>query len=67
MTVLIHGAGGDVARGEGMVLTAEPSDPVAGHAACGRPARDLRVAGDGNEWQTWRRSLHDFAPRLFQQ
>ena len=24
-------------------------------------------AGTDHEWQTWRRSLHDFAPRLFQQ
>jgi enterochelin esterase family protein len=23
--------------------------------------------GTAHEWQTWRRSLHDFAPRLFQQ
>jgi enterochelin esterase family protein len=22
--------------------------------------------GTDHEWQTWRRSLHDFAPRLFQ-
>jgi enterochelin esterase-like enzyme len=22
--------------------------------------------GTAHEWQTWRRSLHDFAPRLFQ-
>jgi enterochelin esterase family protein len=22
--------------------------------------------GTSHEWQTWRRSLHDFAPRLFQ-
>ena len=22
-------------------------------------------AGTAHEWQTWRRSLHDFAPRLF--
>jgi len=22
-------------------------------------------AGTSHEWQTWRRSLHDFVPRLF--
>ena len=24
-------------------------------------------AGTAHEWQTWRRSLHDFAPRLFRE
>jgi enterochelin esterase family protein len=23
--------------------------------------------GTDHEWQTWRRSLHDFAPRLFRE
>jgi enterochelin esterase family protein len=31
----------------------------------GIPAIWYEAPGTSHEWQTWRKSLHDFAPRLF--
>ena len=54
------------------VGTEEPERMRAGHprlhkSLTGRrhPARLSRVPGTDHEWQTWRRNLKDFAPRLF--
>ena len=33
----------------------------------GIPAAFFESPGTAHDWQTWRRSLHDFAPRLFQE
>ncbi|MBN1505272.1 MAG: hypothetical protein JW955_00415 [Sedimentisphaerales bacterium] len=35
--------------------------------AAGIPAVWFEAPGTSHEWQTWRRCLYDFAPRLFQE
>jgi S-formylglutathione hydrolase FrmB len=36
-------------------------------ARAGIPCEFYSSPGTGHEWQTWRRSLHDVAPRLFRE